>query len=270
MSEKNREKISVCIITGNEERNIRRCLESVTWADEIVVIDSFSTDRTLEIVREYTDRVYQHPWMGYIGQKKLIRTLASGPWVMFVDADEEVSEGLRNEIVHRFSEGIPESVAGFEFPRMVRYLGRWIRHGDWYPDYKLRLFRKQRGHCGGKEPHDRIYVNGQVQRLSNCLYHYTYNSINDQLSTLNRFSSISAQIRRNEKYTVGLNDLLLRPPFRFIRGYFFKLGFMDGIPGLVVASCIAFGTFIKYAKLWELTHFTSNSPTDNPPTDRSP
>lgn len=246
-----RENISACIIAGNEERNIRRCLESVTWADEIIVIDSFSTDRTLEIAREYTDRVEQHQWQGYIGQKKLIKSLAEGPWVMFVDADEEVSAELRAEILRRFEQGIPREIAGFEFPRQVRYLGRWIRHGDWYPDIKLRLFRKDRGHCGGTEPHDRIFVDGQVQRLKHCLYHYTYREISDQIATLNRFATISAESRLTEGYRFKLHDLLLRPISRFLRGYLLKGGILDGIPGLIIAVNVAFGTFVKYAKIWE-------------------
>lgn len=260
--EPQREKISVCIITGNEERNIRRCLESVTWADEIVVIDSFSTDGTVEIAREFTDRVYQHRWLGYIGQKKLIKGVASNPWVMFVDADEVVSPELRDNVRHAFAKGIPHDIAGFEFPREVRYLNRWIRHGDWYPDIKLRLFRRDRGHCGGREPHDRIFVEGQVVRLKGSLYHYTYTGINDQLSTLNRFSSITAEGRLTDGARFRLTDLLLRPGFRFFRGYILKRGFMDGLPGFIIAVTVAYGTFIKYAKLWELLNIKR---ADEPP-----
>jgi len=244
-------KISVCIIAGNEEHNIRRCLDSVTWADEIVVVDSYSKDKTPEICREYTDRVYQHRWLGYIKQKQLSKELAQHPWVMFVDADEEVSPGLSEEIRQRFSSPIPEEVAGFEFPRLVFYLNRWIRHGDWYPDIKLRLFRRDRGHCGGSEPHDRIFVDGHVVKLKSNLRHYTYRGISDQLATINRFSSISAQEHDARGRRFFLHDLLLRPLFRFFRGYLVKRGFLDGTPGLVIAVVTAYGTFIKYAKMWE-------------------
>lgn len=246
-------RISACIIAGNEEANIERCLRSVTWADEIVVVDSFSTDRTAEIARRYTDRVYQHAWLGYIGQKKLISEMARGPWILFVDADEEISSALRDEIERLFARPLPADIHGFECPRMVRYLGRWIRHGDWYPDIKLRLFLKSHGHCGGEEPHDRVYVNGKVRRLKGKIYHYTYTGIDDQIATINRFSGISARTHHQAGRRVRLADLLFRPLNRFLRGYVFKLGFLDGVPGLIVAANVAFGTFAKYAKLWEIT-----------------
>lgn len=251
INERENEAISVCVIAGNEEKNIRRCLESVKWADEIVVVDSFSEDRTCAIAREYTDKVFQHEWLGYIGQKKLIKGLASGPWIMFVDADEEVSPGLRDEIKLLLQKGVPETVDGVQFPRMVRYLGRWIKHGDWYPDVKLRLFRKSRSSCGGTEPHDRIYVEGEVLRLRHPLHHYTYSGISDQLASINRFSSISAEGLHREGSRCRLSDLILRPAFRFLRGYLMKSGWRDGMPGLIIAVNIAFGTFVKYAKLWE-------------------
>ncbi len=246
------EKISVCITAGNEEDNIRRCLESSTWADEIVVVDSFSTDGTLDICKEYTPRVYQHEWLGYIGQKNLIKDLATGPWILFLDADEEISPGLRDEILEEFRTGNSADFAGYQFPRLVRYLGRWITHGDWYPDMKLRLFRKDKGECGGKEPHDRTTVNGRVKRLNNPLYHYTYTGISDQLSTMNHFTSISAQGKYDEGRRFGVSDLLFRPLFRFLRCYILKQGFRDGLPGLIIATVTGYGVFAKYAKLWEI------------------
>ena len=246
------EKISVCIICGNEIKNIERCLKSVTWADEILVLDSFSSDGTYEVAQKYTDKVFRHEWLGYIGQKKLIAEKASGPWILFVDADEEVSDNLRAEIESLFSQPIPNGVNGFNCPRLVHYLGRWIWHGDWYPDTKLRLFRKAYGECGGEEPHDRIIVTGKVRNLRNPLNHYTYDDITDQISQINRFSSISAKTKRS--FGAGLCGLLFHPLFRFIKCYFFKLGFLDGIPGLIIACNVAFSTFAKYAKLWELRH----------------
>ena len=249
-----REKVTVCIIAGNEEKNIRRCLESVRWADEIVVVDSFSKDRTFDIAKEYTERAYQHEWRGYVAQKALAKSYATMPWVMFVDADEEVSEDLRDEILTLLTKGVPDQVAGFDFPRMVWFLNRWIRHGDWYPDRKLRLFRCDRGTCGGTEPHDRIYVQGKVRHLHAPLFHYTYDSIDDQFETLNRFSRISANGQKNRSLSSILYHMVLDPPFRFIRCYFGRHGFLDGIPGLIIACTIAFGTFSKYAKLWERLH----------------
>ncbi len=249
------ESISVCITACNEERNIRRCLASCSWADEIVVVDSFSTDRTLEICREYTPRVYQHKWLGYIGQKNLIKDLATGPWIFFVDADEEISPELRDEVQALFSSGEAGDYAGFEFPRMVYYLGRWIRHGDWYPDAKMRLFRKDKGICGGKEPHDRTEVDGRVKRLKGNLYHYTYTGLSDQLKTINNFTTISARAMSEDGRRFTLFNLLMRPGFRFFRGYFIKRGILDGLPGFIVAVLNAYSVFAKYAKLWEFNKF---------------
>ena len=245
--------LSVCIITGNEEANVRRCLESVAWADEIVVVDSFSTDRTTEIAREFTDRVFQHRWVGYIGQKAIARNLARGEWILFVDADEAVSPALRSEILSTLRRGVPEGVDGFDFPRQVWYMRRWIRHGDWYPDAKLRLFRKARGRCCGIEPHERIEVEGEVRHLRAPLFHYTYADVADQIDTMNRFSSISARNERLRRMPAAylLWGMLMHPPFRFFRCYFLKRGFLDGVAGLVIARSAAFSTFVKYAKLWE-------------------
>jgi len=269
-----REKISACIIAGNEEKNIRRCLESVRWADEIVVVDSFSRDRTAEIAREYTSHVYQHEWTGYIGQKNLIKDLATGPWIFFIDADEQVSDELRDEILEEFEAGRSTGVSGYEFPRMVRHLGRWITHGDWYPDVKMRLFRKTEGKCGGKEPHDRTTVDGPVRRLKANLYHFSYDNLQDQLSTMNRFSGITARVWMEDNGRFRLHDLIIRPPWRFFRGYFLKRGFLDGLPGLIIAVTNAFGVFAKYAKLWEMSLGTatvqrSPAPVTRPQADRS-
>jgi glycosyltransferase involved in cell wall biosynthesis len=245
-------RISACITAGNEEANIRRCLQSITWADEIVVVDSFSQDRTVEICREFTDRVYRHKWLGYIGQKNLTKDLATGPWILFIDADEEISPQLRDEILIEFEDGKCRNVAGDEFPRLVKYLGKWILHGDWYPDAKLRLFRKDRGRCGGKEPHDRIIVDGPIKRLKNPMFHYTYAGVSDQLATLNKFSTITAEGYFKDGRKPRVASLVIRPLLRFFRGYMLKRGFLDGVQGLIIAVTTAYGVFAKYAKLWEL------------------
>jgi len=255
-----REKISACITAGNEEKGIRRCLESLTWADEIVVVDSFSTDATASICREYTERVYQHRWLGYIGQKNLIKDLATHDWIMFVDADEEVSPDLRDTIVDEFSSERSADFDGYQFPRLVWYLGKWIRHGDWYPDTKLRLFRKSKGKCAGEEPHDRIEVAGPIKTLKADLFHYTYDDIEDQIRTLNRFSSITAKSHKANGRIFRLIDLLFRPAFKFFRYYILKAGFLDGMPGLIIAVSTSFTVFVKYAKLWELQKRPSSYP----------
>ena len=151
-----------------------------------------------------------------------------------------------------FAKGVPDDVNGFDFPRQVWFLNRWIRHGDWYPDTKLRLFRRTRGACAGQEPHEKVVVEGRIGHLKSPLHHYTYDSIQDQISTLNRFSTISAEgghfSRSRAKVLFGI---FAHAPFRFFRCYFLKLGFLDGLPGLIIAVASSFGTFIKYAKLWE-------------------
>lgn len=243
--------ISACITCLNEEDNIRRCLESVKWADEIVVVDSFSRDNTVAICREYTDRVYQHEWLGYIGQKNLIKKMATGRWILFLDADEAVSPGMREAIRREFASGACEQYAGYRFPRIVWYLNRWIRHGDWYPDLKLRLFQKARGLCQGVEPHDEVVVDGPVKTLREPLYHYTYTDISDQILTLNNFSSITAQEWHKRGRRFLAIDMLLRPLYRFFKCYFLKRGCLDGLRGLVIATTVSYGTFLKYAKLWE-------------------
>lgn len=243
--------ISACVTTFNEEHNIHRCLQSLVWCDEIVVVDSFSTDRTVELCRTYTDKVEQHAWLGYIGQKNLIRKMASHEWLLFVDADEEVSDALREQIIAEFNKG-PGEICGYEFPRMVNYMGRWIRHGEWYPDVKLRLFRKDRGRSGGQEPHDQVFVNGPIKRLRGHLYHFTYDDLYDHVETMNRFSTITAREKYREGQRFRWADFVFRPPLRFLKAFFIKRGFMDGTRGFLIALISSVGVYVKYAKLWEL------------------
>ena len=246
-----RDKISACLTVGNEEKKIRRCLQSLTWADEIVVVDSFSTDRTVDICREYTDRVYQHEWLGYVGQKNLIKGMAAYPWILFIDADEEISPELRTNIINEFESSNNKNYAGYEFPRRVFFLGKWIVHGDWWPDVKMRLYLKDGGICTGREPHEHVVVDGPVKRLRGCLNHYTYDDISDQVQTMNKFSTISSAGMVENARQFSNWDIFFRPFFRFFRGYVIKHGFIDGYRGLIIAVLSAVGVFLKYAKLWE-------------------
>lgn len=246
-----RARVSVLVTTGNEEESIGGCLESVRWADEIVVIDSCSTDRTVEIARGYTERILIEPWRGYIGQKEYALKQATHPWVLFVDADERVTPELRREILEELARQ-PVRWAGFEMRRKVRYLGRWILHGDWYPDHKLRLFLREKGQVGGEEPHDRVIVDGPVKRLRGELLHFTYRDLKEHLETVNRFSTISAERMVRAGRRCGVVPMLAHPVARFVRSYVLRGGFLDGIPGLVGAVIVAFGVFVKYAKVREL------------------
>ena len=246
-----RKKLSVVIICRDEEDNIRDCLESVKWADEIVVVDSGSTDRTLEIAREYTARVIQHPWPGHIEQKSFALEQATGDWALSIDADERVSPELAEEIREMLRQ--PEAAeVGYTVPRKTHYLGRWITHGGWYPGRKLRLVRHGKAHWAGVNPHDHLYADGPVGALKGDLYHYTYRNISDHLRTIDAFTTISAREMAAQGKNRPLLHMLLNPPLRFLRMYLLRLGFLDGLAGFVVAVLGSYYVFLKYAKLWEM------------------
>ncbi len=249
---RNKASLSVCIVTYNEEKNIRDCLKSVAWADEIIIVDSFSSDKTVEICREFTDVVVQREWKGQIDQKSFALTRAKHEWVLLIDADERLSPELVEEIKEELSKGNVE-YDGFYFPRLVHYLGRWINHGEWYPDYKLRLFRRTKARIGGVEPHDKVdLTGGHLKYLKGDMWHFTYKNIFDQVQTLNRFSSISAQEIAKQGKAFHPFQVLLRPIIRFVTAYIIRGGFRDGIPGLIIAVISSFYVLLKYFKLWEL------------------
>ncbi len=243
-------KFSVAIICCNEEANIRDCLESVKWADEIVVVDSGSTDRTLAIAREYTDRIIERPWPGHLEQKNFALEQAAGEWVLSIDADERVSPELAEEIRALLRhDDIAET--GFTVPRKTFYLGKWITHGGWYPDRKLRLVRRGRAHWAGVNPHDHLYADGAVGNLGGDLHHYTYRDISAHLKTIDLFTTIAAEQLAQQGQRHALCHMLLNPPCRFLRMYLLRLGFLDGLAGFVVAALGGYYVFLKYAKLWE-------------------
>jgi len=267
--------LSVCLITFNEEVNVRACLESVRpllrrsgrWPDEIVVVDSHSTDGTAAICREYTDRVIVRDWPGHVAQKQFAVDQASHEWVFCIDADERVSPALRREIesaLQRAAAG-EEDADGFAMPRKVFYLGRWITHGGWYPDRKLRLFRKSRGRWGGIDPHDRVILDGKVKRLSGDLHHHTYRDISAHLKQIDTFTTISARQMFQRGEGRAVLRMLGRAPARFVRMYLLRLGFLDGLPGFVIAVLAAYYVFLKYAKLWELQRTAGRDGTDRGP-----
>ena len=242
-------KLSVYMITYNNEETVERALKSVTWADEIVIVDSFSNDRTLEIARKFTDKIYQRKWPGHRDQYQFAADLTTHDWIMFVDADEEVSPELAEEIQKELS-GKVEGVDGFFVYRRTYYLGRWIRYGGWYPDGEIRLYRRNKGRWEGGL-HAKVVVDGTVKSLKNQYLHYTYRNISDQIQTIDKYSRIAAEDMEGQGRTFSLFTLLFHPPFRFIKDYFFKLGYRDGLPGLVIAVSTTYYVFIKYAKLWE-------------------
>ena len=251
--------ISCCIICFNEERNMRRCLESVKWCDEIIVVDSFSTDKTVQICRSYPTRIIQRPWPGYVEQKRFALSQATHEWVLNVDADEEVAPSLQHEIQAVLQRDDP-AVDGFYVPRLVRYLGRWWWRG-WYPGYRLRLFRKTKVRWGGINPHEKVLLRGHADQLYGNLHHYTYDDIRDHLRTINSLTDVSARELALRKRPRRIIDLLLRPLWRFVSFYFLRGCLRDGIPGFFISVTSAFYVFLKYAKLREQT---ASSPSDTP------
>lgn len=248
------EKLSVTIITLNEEKNIRDALESVKWADEIVVVDSGSSDKTVDICKEYTDKVFFNPWPGHIAQKNFAINKASNIWILSIDADERITPKLAGEIKEVLQ--FPNADAYAE-PRHVFYLNRWINHSGWYPDYKVRLFRKDKAKWGGINPHDVVVVNGKVEYLKGDLIHYSYKDISHHVNTINNFTTISAGEYLKLGKRASLWNIVSRPTGTFLKKYILKQGFRDGIPGFIIAVSSAYYVFLKYAKLWELAH-TSN------------
>jgi len=249
--------ISVCIVCFNEENNIRRCLESIKWVKEyggeIVIVDSFSADKTVEICREYTDKVFQNQWPGFVNQKNYALSLAKNNWVLSVDADEVISDPLRNAIISEWQSGGYKAFDGYLMKRHTFYLGKWINYGGWYPDYKIRLFRKSKARWGGRDPHDRIIMekSSPTKKLNYDIIHYTYKNISHQIKTIDRFSDASSDALLSEGKTFCLCNLIFRPPIKFIETYILKLGFLDGLAGLIIAVSSSFYVFIKYAKMWE-------------------
>jgi glycosyltransferase involved in cell wall biosynthesis len=244
-------KISATVVCGNEEANIEGCLESLRWCDELVVVDSLSTDRTPEIARRYTDRLIQRPWAGYVAQKQFALEQATGDWVLHLDADERCTPELRDAIRTALAGPDAGRVDGFAVRRHVFYLGRWIDHGGWYPDWKLRLVRRGRARWTGTDPHDRLAVEGAVARLPADLEHYTYRDFAQHLRTVERFAEVVAEEWRKEGKRFSLLDAALHPPAKFLECYVWKRGFLDGWPGFVIAATSAFSVFAKQEKLRE-------------------
>ena len=252
---------TACIITFNEEDNIEAALETVGFADEIIVVDSHSTDRTREIAggfrgrsrddREVKPRIIERDWPGHVEQKNFAIDQAQHDWVLCLDADERVSRQLRQEIETVLAVDSPTFV-GYTMPRKTNYLGRWILRGGWYPDRKLRLFRKSLGRWGGVNPHDHVRIEGRTQDLRGDLCHYSYRDIADHIRTINDFTDIASIEKQKRHVQYPLLRMLIHPPYKFFKMYIFKQGFREGIQGLIIAILGMFYVFLKYAKLWEL------------------
>lgn len=243
-------RLSVLLVTYNEESTVREAIESVRWADEIVVVDSYSTDRTVEICRELGCRIFQRPWPGFREQKNFALEQCQGEWVLNLDADERVSPELKGAIQAALQD--PKGCAGFEIKRHTWFLGGWIDHSGWYPnDVVLRLFQKDKGRWGGYEPHASVKVEGRVAKLEGDLYHYPYRDLAHHLEKLNRYSTSRAKALLEQGRKCGVADLALRPVADMLKKLILKQGYRDGMRGLIVAFLTAFSVFLKYAKVWE-------------------
>lgn len=244
-------KISFCLITLNEEQNLARCLKSCAdLADEIVVLDSGSTDATGRIAREFGARFKHQDWLGYVGQKNRVLALASQAWVFSLDADEELSPELRDEIRLLKSAGeVGGEVGGFDLPRCVFYEGRWIRHGDWYPDRLVRWFRRDRAKFVGGKVHERLEITGRIVRLHGELRHYSFQDAADHRARGEKYALLWAQDNFETGRTAGLLAPVVHAAFRWLRGYVLRRGFLDGAPGWRIAALCARETRLKYRLL---------------------
>jgi glycosyltransferase involved in cell wall biosynthesis len=245
-------KLSVIIITYNEEENIKHCLESVQWADEIIIMDSFSSDKTMEIAREFTPKVFQNRWTNFSEQKNLALQKATGEWVLNIDADERATPELKEEILTILNSEL-QPFNGYYIPRRNYYLGRWIRHCGWYPDYQLRLFRRHRGKFNNRLVHESVIVEGTKGYLEASLNHYAYRDLSDHLKHIDMFTTLSAKQMLRDSKRAEFLDLLFRPVIKFIKMYLINRGYLDGIYGLIVSLMGSFYVFMKYLKLWELS-----------------
>ena len=255
-------KLSVTVITKNEAADIGDALASVAFADEIVVVDSFSTDETVAIARRHTDRVIVRDWPGYIDQKNYAASIARHDWILSLDADERATPELATEIRSLVS-GTPREM-GYRIPRVTFHLGRWIRTTDWYPDYQLRLYDRRAAQWTGRYVHEAVTVRGEVGRLRGELQHYAYRDISEHLETIDRYTTYAARQMHEAGRKAGLLQIAGHPPLAFLRNYLAHGGIRDGVPGFIISALNSYYVFLKFAKLWELQHPTPQPPAPSP------
>lgn len=248
--------ISACIIAKDESDRIERCLASVAWCDEILVLDSGSRDDTVARCRQAGARVIETDWPGWVKQKQRAAEAAENDWVFSLDADERVDDELREALVRLRDSGAlgaTDAPAAYAVRRRVWFLGRWIRHGGWYPEWRARLFDRRRAHWAGTDPHDHVETDGRVVRVAEGhLEHYTFRSFDDYGAKMNRFSTVAAEAKEARGRRATWWDIAMRPAFRFFRMYVLRRGFLDGRAGYILARLASTSVFLKYAKLWDL------------------
>jgi glycosyltransferase involved in cell wall biosynthesis len=241
--------LTVTIITLNEAANIDACLESVRWADEVLVVDSGSKDGTPDRARARGARVLARDWPGYAAQKNFAAEQATHDWILSVDADERVTPALAEEIQRTLSTA--PSAAGYRVPRVTFHLGRWIRTTDWYPDHQLRLYHRKQANWPPRLVHESVSASGSVGQLQGELQHFAYRDLSHHYATMDRYTSLAAEEMRAAGRRAGVSDLLIHPFAAFLRNYILKRGVLDGVPGLIISSMNAYYVFLKFAKLYE-------------------
>ena len=251
MCPKKWDRLSVIIIARDEERNIGPCLDSVLWADEVVVVDAFSQDRTVAVCQEKGVRVFRREWDGFVRQKRFALERAKGPWVLSLDADERVTEGLKQEILSILLSG-DATCDGYAIPRRSYFLGKWIKHGGWYPGYQLRLFRKTKVRLPESRVHEGFVVDGRIGHLREDILHNTYPTMGHMLEKIHRYSTWLAldRLEREEK-RIRWFDFFIHPVGAFLRKYVSLLGFLDGIHGLILALMDGMGKLALYTTMWD-------------------
>ena len=248
--------LSVVLISHNAERHLPRCLRSVQdISSEIVVVHNDCTDNTVKIAREFGAKTIEQEWLGFRDQKNVALENATQPWILSLDSDEEVSPELFQLIIEFIKTDDPGYNGAF-FPRKVWFMGKWITHGDWYPDYSLRLLRKDKGRWIGGIIHEKLEVDGKVKKLKGDLYHYPIPNMQGQLTKLVYYSDLYLEKRLEEGKKWSAPGTFIRSVWRFFRGYFLRLGFLDGFPGLYIAYYDSFSTFFKYSRIYEHAHHT--------------
>jgi glycosyltransferase involved in cell wall biosynthesis len=251
-------KLSVTVITLNEAAHIEACLRSVAWADEILVVDSGSTDGTADLARAAGARVIVRGWPGYSEQKNFAAAQVRHDWILSVDADERIPSELAGEI--RGVLTTEPAVAGYRIPRKTWHLGRWIRGTDWFPDPQLRLYDRRRACWLPKRVHESVDAKGPVGRLSHAMEHYAYRNVSHHVETMNKYTTLAAEEMAASGREAGMVDLVVHPAAAFVRNYVLKMGFRDGLAGLIVSVMNTFYVFLKFAKLWALKHPPSEPP----------
>ena len=246
-------KLSVTVITKNEAADIEAALQSAAWADELIVVDSGSTDGTPAIARRSAGRVIEREWPGYGEQKNYAASIAANDWILSLDADERVTPELAREIQALMAAERPDLVhRGYRIPRVTWHLGRWIRTTDWYPDYQLRLYDRRAAAWTTSHVHESVTVAGSVGMLRGELQHLAYRDIADHLETIDRYSTYAARQMRDDGRRAGWLEIAGHPPLAFLRNYLAHGGIRDGAPGLIISALNAYYVFLKFAKLWEL------------------